>query len=90
MNNADRLTHAIRSLAISETGFVFDPRTGHSYSVNRTGLTVLRALKEGRARHEIADKLSRDFTRASAVEEDLAAFVKMLEELGISASAERK
>jgi len=90
MNNANRLAHAIRSLAISDTGFVFDPRTGHSYSVNRTGLAVLRAMKEGRSRHEIADTLSRDFTRANAVEEDLNVFVKLLEELGIASSSELK
>lgn len=90
MNNADRLAHAIRSLAISDTGFVFDPRTGHSYSVNRTGLTVLRAMKEGRSRLEITDSLSRDFSRATAVEDDLNVFVKLLEELGIATSAELK
>ncbi len=33
-------------LAISDTGFVFDPRTGHSYTVNPSGLALLRSLKQ--------------------------------------------
>lgn len=34
-------------LAISDSGFVFDPYTGASFTVNGTGLLLLRALKDG-------------------------------------------
>ncbi|MCB9688353.1 MAG: HPr-rel-A system PqqD family peptide chaperone [Alphaproteobacteria bacterium] len=34
-------------LAISDSGFVFDPYTGASFTVNATGLHLLRALKDG-------------------------------------------
>ena len=42
----DALTR-LSDLAISDSGFVFDPYTGASFSVNLTGLTLLRALKDG-------------------------------------------
>jgi hypothetical protein len=36
----------LRRLAISESGFVFDPASGNSFTVNETGLTILRALQQ--------------------------------------------
>ncbi len=37
-----------KSLAISETGFVFDPSTGDSYTVNPIGLEIIQLLKVGK------------------------------------------
>ena len=36
----------LRRLAISESGFIFDPASGNSYTVNNTGLEVLDLLKQ--------------------------------------------
>ncbi len=36
----------IKQLAVSDTGFVFDPQTGQSFTVNRTGRLVLDCLKD--------------------------------------------
>lgn len=68
---------------MSDTGFIFDPRTGHAYTVNATGLSVLRALKEGRSVAEVAEQLKRDFDRASAVEDGVTEFLQLLAELGL-------
>ena len=35
----------LRQLAVSDTGFVFDPQTGQSFTVNATGRLVLDCLK---------------------------------------------
>ena len=35
-------------LALNEEGFVFDPATGDSFMVNRTGLLILAGLRDGR------------------------------------------
>jgi len=51
----------LSDLAISDTGFVFDPSAGGTYSVNPTGLCVLRALKEGLSRTEITRRLADRF-----------------------------
>lgn len=47
----------ITQLAINEEGFIFDPATGESYTVNHTGLLILKGLKEGKSEKEMADCL---------------------------------
>jgi hypothetical protein len=75
---------ALRALAVSESGFVFDPRTGHSYTVNATGLAVLEALKEGLAAGAIAERLRAGFAAGGApVEDDVDGFVALLHEHGL-------
>ena len=39
--------HRLRDLAVSESGFVFDPYGGQTYSLNDTGRTILEALRRG-------------------------------------------
>ena len=43
-----------RNIAVSETGFVFDPTSGESYSINRVGQEIIALLKEGKAPEEIS------------------------------------
>ena len=73
----------LRSLALSETGFIFDPRTGHSYSANATGLAVLAAMKAGAEPDAIAARLRDEFDGGAAVEDDVEQFVELLRELGL-------
>lgn len=80
------MPHPLSSLAVSDTGFVFDPRTGHTYSVNTTGLAVLRALKSGRSLQQI--DLATDFEQAVGVREHVREFYKLLVELGLLPESE--
>ena len=73
----------MKTLAVSETGFVFDPRTGHSYSLNPTGLAALAALRDGAPLGDIADRVRAGFDGGVAVEDDVEAFVEILRELGL-------
>jgi hypothetical protein len=57
LGGAERLAQ----LALSDTGFVFDPRSGLSFSANDTGLAALRLLRRGESLEAAADILSRDF-----------------------------
>jgi hypothetical protein len=75
---------ALRGLALSDTGFVFDPRTGHSYTANATGLAVVAAMKEGLAPAEIAERVRGQFGGGFAVEDDVEAFVELVRELGLA------
>jgi PqqD family protein of HPr-rel-A system len=69
----------IRDLAISGTGFVFDPHTGSTFSANDTGVEILRALAEGLDREAIAARLSEEFeVDPSVVERDLGEFLLLL------------
>ena len=43
-----------RNIAISETGFVFDPTSGESYSINREGQEIMDLIKQGKSLEEIS------------------------------------
>ena len=73
------------ALAVSDSGFVFDPRTGHSYTFNGTGLLVLRGIQAGLSPAEIASRVRDEFDASDApAEEDIAAFDLLLREMGLT------
>jgi len=43
-----------RNIAVSESGFLFDPTSGESYSLNEQGLEILNLMKERKSDTEIA------------------------------------
>jgi len=65
-------------LAISDTGFVFDPRSGHSYTVNSTGLALLRGLKQGLTLSQIRDAMVSTHDCSYDVSTDLGTFINTL------------
>ena len=78
--DAKRLT----ALAISETGFLFDPRTGHSYTANATALAAISGLQRGQSIADIGNQLRANFEIDGAeVEEDLVEFVRVLRDHGL-------
>lgn len=79
----------LRVLAISDSGFVFDPRTGHSYSMNPTGLAALQALRAGADVATVAARLRDEFDGGVAVDDDVEGFVELLRELGLVAVGAR-
>lgn len=50
----------LRQLAVSDTGFVFDPQTGQSFTVNATGRLVLDCLKRSDGLEDAAQCLAED------------------------------
>ena len=52
---------SIQRLAVSESGFVFDPVSGHSFTVNETGLAILRALQKERRLDALRESLTSEF-----------------------------
>lgn len=40
-------------IAISDTGFIFDPTTGESFSVNPIGLEIIKLIKQAKSIEEI-------------------------------------
>jgi len=74
----------LRNLAVSETGFVFDPVSGHTFNTNRTGSVILSLLKDDRSVAEIVETLIERFD----VEDEMARrevqdFVFRLKDLGL-------
>ncbi len=74
----------LKDLAVSETGFVFDPHTGNSYNTNETGRAILLALKEGLERAAVVQLLKSDFEIfGDDLERDLDEFLFLLRENGV-------
>ena len=68
-----------KNIAISETGFIFNPLTGDSFSVNETGLFVLHMLQEGKETETILERFRERFELdKNSAEMDLNDFFTML------------
>ncbi|WP_456464649.1 HPr-rel-A system PqqD family peptide chaperone [Persephonella sp.] len=69
----------LSQLAINEEGFVFDPLTGESFTVNQTGLLILKDLKEGKSQEEIIKDITENFeVSEEEAERDLIDFIEKL------------
>lgn len=78
----------LQQLAISEDGIAFDPTTGDTYTLNRTGAIALRKLAGGTPISEIVQELLQTYpTSCESVERDLADFVQQVKLLGFAGGA---
>ena len=44
-----------KNIAVSESGFVFDPGTGESFNLNDTGQLIVRLISENKKESEIME-----------------------------------
>jgi len=71
-----------KNIALSESGFIFDPATGDSFSVNGTGLKILEYLKSGLTESEIVTALDENIDAdIQLIREDLDDFINHLKQL---------
>lgn len=69
----------LERLAVSESGFVFDPVSGHSFTVNETGLEILRGLLANRSLAPLRERLAATYeVDAATLERDLLEFLGSL------------
>jgi len=69
----------LERLAISESGFVFDPVSGHSFTLNETGLEILRTLQKNRHLGALLEQLSVEYdVDRSTLDRDLLEFLGSL------------
>lgn len=52
---------ALARLALSDTGFAFDPVSGDSFTLNQTGLALFRIFLRHRALPEVLAEVARTF-----------------------------
>ncbi|MFI3219611.1 MAG: PqqD family protein [Methylococcales bacterium] len=52
---------ASKRLAVSESGFVFDPVSGQSFSVNETGLVILHLAQQEQDLDKLVEQLAEQF-----------------------------
>jgi hypothetical protein len=73
----------INRLAINESGFVFDPVSGQSFSTNESGRAILRLARTEHSARDIAERLVAEFEVPLHVcERDVLEFAAVLRRLG--------
>jgi hypothetical protein len=71
----------LKDLAISESGFLFDPYSGTTFTLNNTGKFILQLLMEGKGIEEIEASLRDKFEVGEEdLRNDIYEFVSLLEE----------
>ncbi|MEO2069104.1 MAG: HPr-rel-A system PqqD family peptide chaperone [Desulfurobacteriaceae bacterium] len=71
-------------LAVNDEGFIFDPETGNSFTVNKTDLFIIKLLKEGKSEDEIVSHLTNEFeVNEEEAKRDLLDFIEQLKILGL-------
>lgn len=69
-----------KNIAISDSGFLFNPSTGDSFSLNPIGQEILTFLKDGKDDKKIIEFILNNYrTDQDAVEKDLYDFKSMLD-----------
>ena len=73
-----------KNVAISDSGFVFDPSSGDSFSLNPIGMEILCFLKEEKDFNEISGIMTKNYEiDADSFEKYFYDFIGMLKQFGI-------
>lgn len=68
-----------KNIAVSENGFIFNPLTGDSFSVNETGAFILQKIQDGESEQTILQNLMDEYDLDTyTAERDLNDFLSML------------
>ena len=68
-----------KDVAVSDSGFVFNPATGESFSVNPIGTEIIRMIKENKSSQEIVDFVLDHYqTDSVTIDKDFNDFMEML------------
>ncbi len=74
-----------KNIAISDSGFLFNPASGESYSLNATGTELLGLIKEEKTLEEIkAIFLEKYETDANTIEKDYQDFMDEIQRFNLS------
>jgi PqqD family protein of HPr-rel-A system len=81
----------LKDLAVSESGFLFDPYTGLTFSLNPTGRFILERLRDGLSEPAVRQALEAAFETGPGDDplRDVREFMQQLRESGLLPAAER-
>lgn len=72
------------NIAISDSGFMFDPNSGDSFSLNKTGKEILALMKESKTENEIKNIFLEKYELDSATfDHNYYDFIEMLKAYNI-------
>lgn len=78
-----------KNVAISESGFIFNPTTGDSFSTNPIGLEIIRMLKDEKSKDEIRKTILTKYNAdESTFEKDFYDFGMMLQNNQVAEESE--
>ncbi len=67
------------NIAISDSGFIFNPSTGDSYSINQIGQDIIKMLQKNKTKEDIKKYILDNYlTDESTFEKDFYDFSNML------------
>jgi hypothetical protein len=67
------------NIAVSDSGFIFNPDTGESFTVNPIGIHIINQLKEGRELKEIGNDIHEKYNvQFVTFEKDFDDFIGLL------------
>ncbi|RLD53345.1 MAG: PqqD family protein [Bacteroidetes bacterium] len=74
-----------KNIAVSETGFLFDPNSGESFSLNETGKKILQFLKEEKPEDQISEWFVKNYEVDQATfENNFNDFITVLQNFRIT------
>jgi len=72
-------TERLKTLAISDSGFIFDPSSGDAFNTNETGIFIINLLKQGKDFNELMDILIEAYeVSEDELEADLLDYIQIL------------
>jgi len=70
-----------KNIAISDSGLLFNPATGESFSVNPIGLEIINLMRQGKNDDEIGKAIISGYsTELPVIERDLHDFIHMMKQ----------
>lgn len=68
-----------KNIAVSESGFLFNPTSGDSFSLNPIAVDIVNLLKAGKNFDEIKEKVLQDYaTDSETFEKDYYDFINVM------------
>lgn len=72
------------NIAISDSGFIFHPSNGETFTVNAIGSEIIKLLKEDKSYEEIFNFISKEYdVDEQTINKDLSEFLNQLKNLNI-------
>jgi hypothetical protein len=80
-----------KNVAVSESGLVFNPVNGESFTVNPIGIEILGLLRQEKSAAEIiSEVISKFATDQATLDKDLADFIGLLSSYNLLEHEEKK
>ena len=68
-----------KNISLSDTGFIFNPSTGESFSVNPIGVEIIKLIRDGKEKDQIKESILEKYqTDDATFERDYYDFVNIM------------